>query len=87
MILASSSSAVSLALILAAAGFLAYTVAKQSKPTGTRYKVGDEVRWLTTLQDGRVIQVREDDMLYVVEFDNGEIRVLHEERLCTPYSI
>lgn len=83
MILASSSSAVSLALILAAIGFLAYTVAKQ-RPTGTRYKVGDEVRWLTTLQDGKIIKVMEDDLLYVVEFDNGEVRVLHEERLCTP---
>ena len=84
MISTSSSSAVSLLLILVAIGIIVYTVVKQ-RPTGARYKVGDEVRWLTTLQDGRVIQVREDDLLYVIEFNDGEIRVLHEERLCLPY--
>jgi len=83
MILASSSSAVSFALILAAICFLAYTITKQRK-TGPQFKVGDKVQWLTTLQEGTVIQVREDDLLYVVEFPEGEVRVLHEERLCTP---
>jgi hypothetical protein len=82
MILASSSSAVSLALLLAAIGFLVYSIRKQ-KVTGPKFKVGQTVTWLTTLQEGKIIQVREDDLLYVVEFENEEVRVLHEERLCS----
>lgn len=79
MILASSSWAVSCALVIAA--ILFFFLSGRPK-VGPKFKVGQKVTWLTNLQTGKVIQVREDDQLYVVEFDNDEVRVLHEERLC-----
>lgn len=79
MILASSSWAVSCALVIAA--ILFFFLSRQPK-VGPKFKVGQKVTWLTSLQTGTIIQVREDDQLYVVEFEPDEIRVLHEERLC-----
>jgi len=65
-------------LLLAASGFVYYTITIQ-RP---KFKVGQTVTWLTTLQEGKILQVIEDDNLYMVEFAADEIRVLHEGRLC-----
>jgi len=58
--------------------FVYYTITIQ-RP---KFKVGQTVTWLTTLQEGKILQVIEDDNLYMVEFAADEIRVLHEGHLC-----
>jgi len=82
MILASNSLAVNVLLVLTLVAIVLWTVYIQ-RPTGPKFKVGQTVTWLTTLQEGKVLQVIEDDKLYMVEFAADEIRVLHEERLCS----
>lgn len=84
MILASTSLAVS-KLLIAALVFIVIVIVYTSRPKGgPKFKVGQEVVWITTMRTGKILQVREDDMLYVVEFTPDEIRAIHEERLqCT----
>jgi membrane protein implicated in regulation of membrane protease activity len=82
MILASTFWEVRLVIFLAIFCFLVWVVANwYNRRERPKFRIGQEVRWLTTGQHGKVLQAYPDDQLYTIEFAKDEIRVLHEDRL------